>query len=115
MPAIKNMKIVLQTLEALKIDQDVIRLVLNRADIDTGISSEEVVDLLGRGTDYKLQNEVNVSVATNQGVPIVRYSPKSKVSREIRKMAKETYDLLYPKRNVDKETKKKFFRRKTSR
>jgi pilus assembly protein CpaE len=114
MPAIKNMKIVLQTLEALKIDQDLIRLVLNRADIDTGISSEEVVGLLGRGTDYKLRNEVNVSVATNQGVPIVRYSPKSKVSREIRKMAKETYNLFYPKRNLDKKTKKFFTRRKTS-
>jgi pilus assembly protein CpaE len=104
----------LQTLQALKIDPDLIRLVLNRADIDTGISSEEVVALLVRETDYKLRNEVNVSVATNQGVPIVRYSPKSKVSREIRKMAKETHDLLYPKRNLDKKTKKKLFRRKTS-
>lgn len=115
MPAIKNMIIVLETLDALKMDREIVQLVLNRSDSNTGITIEEAAHLLNRDIQYKLRNEPKVSMATNQGEPIVRFAPKSQVAREIRVMAKDIVKKFYP-RDESRETLKGrlFFRKKTS-
>lgn len=112
MPAIKNLKIVLETLDALKVDQSVIRVVINRADSKTGISPKEAEVLLQRTVDYELPNEVNVAVAANQGQPLIRFAPKSPLGKVIVRMASELKIFLFPELERNSTTSKSIFRRR---
>ena len=96
MPAIKNLKIVYETLDALKIDQSAIKLVINRADLKTGISTKEAEELLQRKIDYELSNDLNVAVAANQGQPLIGFSPKSRLAQAINNIASDLEKYLYP-------------------
>ena len=111
MPAIKNLKIVLETLDALKVDQSIIRLVINRSDSKTGVSPKEVEVLLQRGVDYELPNEVNVPVAANQGQPLIRFAPKSQLGKVISRMAKDLATALFPELEKNTPVSKSLFRR----
>lgn len=103
MPAIKNTKVVLETMYALKLDLSQVRLVVNRADSKTGISVGEVETLLERKVDFEIPNDTNVSVSTNQGVANIHFSPKSGFSKVFRKMA-ESLSTFFLK---DQESQKK--------
>jgi len=111
MPAIKNLKIVLETLDALKVDQSIIRLVINRSDSKTGVSPKEVEVLLQRGVDYELPNEVNVPVAANQGQPLIRFAPKSQLGKVISRMANDLATALFPELEKNTPVSKSLFRR----
>lgn len=111
MPAIKNLKIVLETLDALKVDQSIIRLVINRSDSKTGVSPSEVEVLLQRVVDYELPNEVNVPVAANQGQPLIRFAPKSQLGKVISRMANDLAKALFPELENNTPVSKSLFRR----
>ena len=111
MPAIKNLKIVLETLDALKVDQSIIRLVINRSDSKTGVSPKEVEVLLQRGVDYELPNEVNVPVAANQGQPLIRFAPKSQLGKVISRMANDLATAFFPELEKNTPVSKSLFRR----
>lgn len=96
MPAIKNLKIVLETLQALKMNMQLVTLVLNKCDSRTGITINEVEKLVDLKVDYKIPNDIAVSQATNQGQPVVAFSPKSVVSREVNRMASELVKRFQP-------------------
>lgn len=89
MPAIKNLKIVLETMEALKIDNKKLRFIVNKSDAKTGMSVAEVEQLLNHEIDYKIPNDICVSQATNVGEPVSKFAPKSSVSKEIEKLARD--------------------------
>lgn len=111
MPSIKNLKVVLHTLEALKVNESLLRLVINRSNVKTGIARNEVEDLLGMNVNYELNNQLEVSVATNQGLPTIRYAPKAQISLEIMKMAKDIDALFSPQTKLEK-SKRRLFSRK---
>ncbi len=111
MPAIKNLKIVYETLDALKIDQSAIKLVINRADLKTGISTKEAEELLQRKIDYELSNDLNVAVAANQGQPLIWFSPKSRLAQAINNIASDLEKNLYPE-SLKGSSPRSLFRRK---
>lgn len=111
MPAIKNLKIVLETLDALKVDPTLIRVVINRADSKTGITPKEAEVLLQRKVDYELPNEASVAVAANQGQPLIRFAPKSQLGKVIVRMASELMNSLSPELERTPTTSKSLFRR----
>ena len=111
MPAIKNLKIVLETLDALKVDQSIVRLVINRSDSKTGVSPSEVEVLLQRVVDYELPNEVNVPVAANQGQPLIRFAPKSQLGKVISRMVNDLAIALFPELENNTPVSKSLFRR----
>lgn len=109
-PAIKNTKVVLETMHALKIDLNQVKMVINRSDASTGISKAEVQTILERGVDYEIPTDSNVSRATNQGTPNVLYSPKSAFSKVFRDISNDLISSYSPKSDSTK--RKRFFGRK---
>lgn len=109
-PAIKNTKVVLETMHALKIDLTQVKLVINRSDASTGISKTEVQTILERDVDYEIPTDSNVSRATNQGTPNILYSPKSAFSKVFREISKDLVASYSGK--LDSKKSKSLFRRK---
>lgn len=112
MPALKNMRVVLDTMKALKLDMSLVKIVINRADSKTGISAKEAENLIERNVEFQIPNEINVSVATNRGMPTCLSVPKSEFSKEFNRMASSLEEWFGM--SGTKETPKKSFYRKKS-
>ena len=90
MPAIKNLKLVISTLEALNINKTKLEFILNRSDLKAGLSLRELEEMVGEKFSVLIPSNNEVSASTNRGVPIVVESPRHPVSREIIDLAKRT-------------------------
>ena len=85
--SLKNTKLGLETLELMGYDRERIRLVLNRADANLGVSQEDVAAILGRRPDALVPSNRDVVRSINEGVPIVRYRPRSDMAKAYRQLA----------------------------
>lgn len=90
MPAIKNLKLVVSTLEALNINKSKLDFVLNRSDIKSGLTLREVEAMVGETFSTLIPSSNDVSASTNRGVPLVIEKPRHPVSREIIDLAVRT-------------------------
>jgi pilus assembly protein CpaE len=86
-PALKNLKLTLETLVELSYGRDKFRLVLNRADSNVGIKLTEVEKTAQMEIACRIPSSRDVPVSINQGVPIVLSQPKHDVSKAIRLFA----------------------------
>jgi pilus assembly protein CpaE len=87
-PSIKNLKLALQTLEALHVSRSRIRIVLNRADSSVGLRVAEVERSLGTEVDVAIPSSRDVPLSVNQGVPLYQSRRKrSAVASAIQKLA----------------------------
>lgn len=84
-PALKTLKITLETLIELSYSRDKFRLVLNRSDAKVGISHAEVEKTAQMSITGLIPGSRDVSATINRGVPIVQDDPKHPVSQAIRK------------------------------
>ena len=107
MPAIKNLKLVVSTLEALNINKAKLDFVLNRSDLKSGINLKELEEMIGEKFRVMIPQSNEVSGSTNRGVPLVVENPKHPVSKEIIELAKSTDRLFRP----NEEKKRGFFGR----
>jgi len=82
-PALKNLKLSLETLELLNYPKDKIRLILNRADSKVGLDAGEVEKTLRAPISALIPSSRAVPAATNRGVPIVLDQPHHPVSLSI--------------------------------
>lgn len=110
MPALKNMRVVLETMKALKLDLSRVKIVLNRSDSKTGISLREAEELIDKSIEFKIPNENQVSLATNQGVPACTSIPKSEFAREFLRMT-NSLNEWFGRMPVKTKKKNGFFRR----
>jgi pilus assembly protein CpaE len=97
LPSVRNMSVFLGTVERLKIPQDNIRLLLNKAETDVGIDVDQVTKLFPRGFDAVLPYAKEVSRSINLGMPVMAASPSAEVSRL---MAGGIKRLLDPEQQV---------------
>jgi pilus assembly protein CpaE len=79
-PALKNLKLSLETLELLNYPREKIRLILNRADSKVGLDAGEVEKTLRAPISALVPSSRAVPAATNRGVPIVLDQPHHAVS-----------------------------------
>ena len=86
-PTVKNVKMAVDTLNALNLVPHNRRLVLNRADDEVGLSPKNVESILGMQVDTALPTAMAVANATNHGRPIVLSKPEHPVSMTIRRLA----------------------------
>jgi pilus assembly protein CpaE len=84
--ALKNSKLGLETLELMDYRGQV-RLVLNRADSNVGISPADVVAILGRRPDVLVPSDRDITRAVNRGQPIVAIQRKSDAARSFHTLA----------------------------
>jgi pilus assembly protein CpaE len=88
-PALKNLKLSLETLELLNYPKDKIRLILNRADSKVGLDAGEVEKTLRAPISALIPSSRAVPAATNRGVPIVTDQPHHSVSLAITNFAEQ--------------------------
>ena len=80
-PSLKNTRLGLETLDLMGVVQSKVRLVLNRADTNVGISHADVVGVLGRSPDALVPSSRDVVRSVNQGEPIVLASKRSEPAK----------------------------------
>jgi pilus assembly protein CpaE len=86
--SLKNTKLGLETLELMGYDRERTRLVLNRADSRVGISTDDVVAILGRAPDVTVPSDRDVPRTVNEGRPIVLAKEKSEAAKAFRTLAR---------------------------
>jgi pilus assembly protein CpaE len=86
-PTLKNVKVAVETFDALHIAKDNRHLVLNRADDEVGINADKVEGILGMQVGAQLLSSVDVAAATNAGSPIVVSDPEHQLSLAVRELA----------------------------
>jgi pilus assembly protein CpaE len=84
--SLKNSKLGLETLERMDYTGPV-RLVLNRADSNVGISPEDVLAIMGRAPDMLVPSDRNVTRSVNQGEPIALLHRRSEAARSFHALA----------------------------
>jgi pilus assembly protein CpaE len=91
-PALKNLKLTLETLDLLDYPRERWNLVLNRADSKVGLSISEVEKTMGHAIGVQIPSSRDVPATINRGVPIVLDDPKHPVSRAIQQVAESVVD-----------------------
>jgi pilus assembly protein CpaE len=88
-PALKNLKLTLETMELLNYPRDRWRVVLNRADSKVGLAIGEVEKTLRAAISVQIPSSRDVPAAINRGVPIVLDEPRHPVSLAIKEFAEQ--------------------------
>jgi pilus assembly protein CpaE len=86
-PAVKNLRLTLDTLDLLGSPREDRVVVLNRSDAKVGLRSEDVVTVIKQEIAVMVPNSLAVPASVNRGVPIVLDEPKHPVSAAIRELA----------------------------
>lgn len=86
-PAVKNLKLTLDTLQMLGHDKDSWVVVLNRSDAKVGLSVDDVTSALRHDISVQVPNSLAVPAAVNRGVALVVDDPRHPVSQAIRQLA----------------------------
>jgi pilus assembly protein CpaE len=83
-PALKNLKLTLETLDLIGFSRDRLKIVLNRSDSKVGLALAEVEKTLKAPIVAQIPSSRDVPASTNRGVAIVSDEPKNPVSLAIR-------------------------------
>ena len=86
-PALKNLKIAIETLHELGYSHERLRVILNRADAKVGITHTEVERTARIQLAAQIPSSRDVPTSINRGVPIVLDDPRHAVSQAIREFA----------------------------
>lgn len=88
-PALKNLKLTLETLDLLDYSRDKWRVILNRADAKVGLALHDVETTLATAITAQIPSSRNVPASINRGVPIVLDDPSHPVSLAIKQLAEQ--------------------------
>lgn len=88
-PALKALKLTLETLDLLNYPREKLRIVMNRSDSKVGLSLTEVQKTLRAPISAHVASSREVPASINRGVPIVLDSPKHAVSQAIREFGEQ--------------------------
>jgi pilus assembly protein CpaE len=97
--SLKNTKLGLETLELMGYERSRIRLVLNRADTNVGVTLDDVAAITGSAPDVAVPSHRDVVRSINDGTPIVLSRPRSDVAKAFRALAAGYLGQDAPKRN----------------
>jgi pilus assembly protein CpaE len=88
-PAVKNLRLTLDTLDLLGNAKDSRLIVLNRSDAKVGLRAEDVVAALKQDIAVMVPNSTAVPASVNRGVPIILDDPKHAVSVALRELSEK--------------------------
>jgi pilus assembly protein CpaE len=86
-PAVKNLRLTMETLDLLGHPVDAQVVILNRSDDKVGLHKEDVVAAIRRPIAAMIPSSYHVPASVNRGVPIVLDEPKHPVSLALRSFA----------------------------
>lgn len=85
-PAVKNLRVAIDTLDMIGSPKDARVIVLNKADTKVGLRPEDVVSAIKTNIAVNIPNSLTVPASVNRGVPIVLDDPRGPVSAAIREL-----------------------------
>lgn len=89
LPTIKNVKLGIEIIKNLGCSEDKIKLILNWAESESGISKHEVEKMLNQGFIATLPSDWKTVLASvNRGIPFVVSNPETNVSQGVFQLAK---------------------------
>jgi pilus assembly protein CpaE len=92
---LKNVRLVLETMDSLGYPRDKVQLVLNRSNAYTGINVDNAESALGRKIDYEVINEYRGAISSlNSGEPFMSSRPDGPLGQSVSKFAREMDELL---------------------
>jgi pilus assembly protein CpaE len=91
-PAIKNVKLTMQTLDLLHYPKERRHLLLNRSGSKVGLKPQEVERALDMKVEFAVPSDRDVVLSVNRGVPVALSAPKSTVAKSLAHIA----DTLVP-------------------
>ena len=86
-PAVKNLRLALDTLDQLGHPRDGRVVILNRSDSKVGLNTEDVVTAIKQPIAAMIPSSAHVPASVNRGVPIVLDEPQHPVSLALRSIA----------------------------
>lgn len=107
-PAVKNLRIAMDTLDTLGAPVENRRVVLNRAGLKVGLGVDEVAAALKQPIAAEIPNSVNVPATVNRGVPIVLDEPGGPVAQAIRHLTDQEIRRHFGETVQDNTTKRTF-------
>jgi pilus assembly protein CpaE len=85
--SLKNTKLGFETLELMEYDDQNVRFVLNRADSKVGISSDDVLAIMGHRPTILVPSDRDVTRSINEGEPIAVSHRRSDAARAFHALA----------------------------
>jgi pilus assembly protein CpaE len=85
--SLKNTRLGLDTLELMGHPAEQVRIVLNRAGTNVGISDADAVQILGRRPDVLVPSDREIPVSINDGVPLTLSGSRSAAAQAINSLA----------------------------
>jgi pilus assembly protein CpaE len=86
---LKNVRLVLETMDSLGYPRDKVQLVLNRSNAYTGINVDNAESALGRRIDYQVINEYRGAIsALNSGEPFMSSRPDGPLGQSVATFAR---------------------------
>jgi MinD-like ATPase involved in chromosome partitioning or flagellar assembly len=88
-PALKNLRVTLDTFDMLSYPADIRSIVLNRSDAKVGLTAEDVTRVVRSPIALDVPSSREVPVSINKGTPIILDNPAHPVSQAIVRFARE--------------------------
>jgi pilus assembly protein CpaE len=82
-PAVRSVRIALETLDLLELDLPDVRILMNRAGADVGLDCDDVEQILRREIAYTVPSDRSVPVSINRGRPVTSDDPGSPAARSL--------------------------------
>lgn len=101
LPAVKNAKLALDTLQLIKFPFEKIKLILNRVNSKARLDINELERSLGLEVQAAVSSDKLVPRAVNEGEPVVSLYPRSRVAKDLRGVAALVMDGEVPTEEVD--------------
>jgi pilus assembly protein CpaE len=89
LPSLKNLRLALDTLDLLGYRKDIRSLVVNRADVKSGLTAAELEGVTMVPLAAHQPSTADVSASINRGVPLVIEQPEHPFSWALRRLAAE--------------------------
>lgn len=86
-PSVRNLRKLIDALDALQMTHQRRHFLLNRADSRVGLAAEDVEATVGMQLDVSLPSSRAVPVSLNQGSPVVESDPRSAIARQLTELA----------------------------
>jgi pilus assembly protein CpaE len=97
-PAVKNLRLSLDTLDLLGTPKESRLVVLNRSDAKVGLRAEDVVTAIRHDIACMVPTSAHVPASVNKGVPIILDEPRHAVSQALKEL---TDNFLRPSGGAD--------------
>jgi len=95
-PALKNLRVTLDTFDMLSYPADIRSIVLNRSDSKVGLTADDVTRVARSPIAAQVPSSREVPVSINKGIPIMLDNPAHPVSQAIARFARERLQVGAP-------------------